>query len=233
MRMSRVATLMAVTGTVLAGTVLMSSEAQAAPVGVETGDKVKVLSQVIPNTTSAGPFLIDDLTDGSVSNFLTFCVERDEFLNVGGEYFVKVSDKAEAGGVNTNSGDFLDNRTGYLYSNFMNGTLSGYLGDQASYEGLQLAIWRIEEEVNATYNGLAPLSQVKANYFYDLATNAAPASTFGVKVMQLWNAYNPSTGVFSGYKQDQLVYVPEPVSTFSALLFSTAVLGMVRRRIRA
>jgi hypothetical protein len=216
----------------LAGSVLMPGMAQAAGI-VETGDKIKILEQIAPNSTGGGPFLIDDLTDSSVTNFLTFCIERDEFLAVGGEYYVKLSTQAEAGGVDTNAGDTLSNETGYLYSKFINGTLAGYTGDQESREGLQLAIWRLEGEVGATYSGLAPSAQAKATTFYNDAMGSGATSTFGVMVMQLWTAYNPTTQTFSGYKQDQIVLIPVPemVSTFSALLLGAGALAVARRRL--
>ena len=148
--------------------------------------------------------------------------------------------------------DPLSVGTAYLYRQFLDGTLAGYSGDAASRDGLQLAFWRLEGEagllggnyVLLNSNGLAngavvpgsnAASVAKANQFYADAIDPLGKGTYAsydVRVMQLWANYNQSTQVYGGARQDQIVSVrasvPEPISTFSALLLGVSALGLAR-----
>ena len=114
--------------------------------------------------------------------------------------------------------------------------------------GLQLAIWRIEQEVTlgqglaangahkylragTSYTVGSQAQWLKADGFFDLAlANAVPDPNFyGVQVMQLWSTY--SGDVFSGNRQDQIVLrdVPDTISTLAALFVVVAVLAVYRR----
>jgi hypothetical protein len=46
--------------------------------------------------------------------------------------------------------------------------------------------------------------------------------------MQLWGSYNPTTGAFSGNKQDQLVRVPDGGLTLTLLGGALVGLGVLR-----
>ena len=110
-----------------------------------------------------------------------------------------------------------------------------------------MAVWSIEQEVyasgsvykrsdtGATVGGaLASNLATRANYFISLVP-ANASGFYGVQVMQLWNNY--SGGVFSGNKQDQLIWTPQVVpdasSTFFGLLFGVSLLGAARRQFGA
>ena len=203
----------------LAAVVSMPMAAHAAPM------QVKLISG--GGTIGGGEFGFaikpgDDLVD-----FLSFCMERGEQISVGSTYFVESATSARFGGVGgaVNGEDPLDPRTAYLYSAFVNGTLAGYDGSVTAQDALQLAIWRIEEEIDAAYDGLGnAAARALADAFYQAAINAGWQDIGNVRVARLWLNYDAATG-YSGVAQDVL-RVPEPGSP---LLVGVGLLGLATR----
>jgi hypothetical protein len=225
----------------LVGSVLSASAAQAT--GIVAGSQVKVLNVAPKGSLGGGTFSIDGPDAGNVVDFLTFCLEINEFINYGATYFVDLQLEARDGGLGGGTPDPLDSRTAYLYFLFAQGWLPGFdLNNVDHIDGLQLAIWRIEQEAefdNNRYERWGTNTKItdnaakmsKANEFYDLANNEIHnASLYGVKVMQMWESYNPDTKTFSGHKQDQLIFVSEATTTAALLMFGLVVLGVARAR---
>jgi hypothetical protein len=145
-----------------------------------------------------------------VGDFETFCVEKEEHIEMGETYFVQLNDRALGGGAP--GGDPLDARTAYLYQKFATGTLTDYvydasLGDHARghcADALQHVIWYIEdEEAKSWHNGDGSLE----DRFYRDARDHAGEDIGQVRVMNLWK-----NAAGTCHAQDQLVRLPEPAS---------------------
>lgn len=124
---------------------------------VNVGDTIKIYNSV--GTTSGGEWIVKN-SAGDVL-FKTFCVELDEYLSTGDPFIVDdISQTAVRGGVNTNAGDPLSNDTRWLFWHYTQGDLDDLVagftyGTDAGADGLQYAIWVLEEEMSATSNTLA------------------------------------------------------------------------------
>jgi hypothetical protein len=156
---------------------------------------------------------------GGDLDFITFCLETNEFISFGSTFIVgAITDAAVAGGSGGPGGgsDPLDPRTAYLYTMFTNGTLPDFTGSVQDANDLQAAIWFIEQEV-------APYGVT--NHFVDQA-NAAIAlggAWFGLGLGDV-NAINLTT-VAGGPAQDLLTRTPVPEPSMM-LLFGSGMLGL-------
>jgi hypothetical protein len=169
---------------------------------------------------NGGTFLVN-------GEFATFCLERDEFFNWNTPYNGTISGIAMGGGWNTNDGDPLDNKTAWLYTQFLNGVLGITDNEKIA---LQLAIWKIEYEfgnpnvTNFVYNGYEFLGDVilnQANNYYNLSLEYFD---FIGNIMVL-NLYDDSGTL----KQSQLIHVPEP-STLLLLGIGLIGFGILGRK---
>ncbi|MGH9349844.1 MAG: PEP-CTERM sorting domain-containing protein [Vicinamibacterales bacterium] len=87
-----------------------------------------------------GPFRMD--LPGTAFDFLTFCLETDEYFTPGENLLVgSISSEARRGGANTNSGDPISGTTAFLYTMFRAGR-AGYTNGVV----MQEAIWYLEQE---------------------------------------------------------------------------------------
>lgn len=178
------------------------------------------------------------------STFHSFCIEVGELVSFGGIYYAEISTSAKAGGAGfadpsgSDSGvsdatqDFLSFTTAKIYSEFRNngnfggvGTFAdGYNTSQESTD-IQQAIWYSEGEVtwgSITANAQAIFTWASANH----------GGTLGnVRVLRLWDNYDPMTGVYSGNRQDLLTLIPLPTAGGLALagLFGMGVSIRSRR----
>lgn len=200
---------------------LLGGNASADPVAV--GDIVQLRltngdGSTIARFSNGGPFRMD--LPGTASDFLTFCLEADEYFTPGENLLVgAISTQAQAGGINTNSGDPISGMTAFLYSRFR-------AGDAAYSNGalLQEAIWYLEGE--RTTRGAAAASLIS------LAQSDMAALDWGmnylgnVRVANLYRGANYAT-----FAQDMLVTtsVPEPATL---LLMGLGLLIGTRGRIR-
>lgn len=216
---------------------------------ITTGDQIKVLRS--SGSLGGGPWEIDGPDPDSLMDFVTFCLERNEGVGAGNTYFVKLEMYASDGG---NGGqnqpsdpspspkrDYLSERTAYLYSQFLDGLLPGYTGNEAQRNGIQLAIWYFENEVGTnngpnpvTFKIGGPAAHTYANILITYANTYAQAGNFyGIQVMQLWRNYDSQTGTFSGNAQDFLIRttpVPEGLTTLTALLLGVTLVVYGRGR---
>ena len=225
---------------IFVGIVFSANAAQAT--GITTGSQVKLLNST--GSLGGGPFGVDGPDAGNEADFLTFCLEINEFINYNTLYYVNIAENAVAGGAGGGglTGDPLDSKTAYLYAKFLMGTLSGYdANDVASRNGLQLAIWLIEQEVyeaggeyyrtgTTTKVGGGDVWDAADAFFADASANAVPGNLYGVRVMQLWTGYDATSGAFTGNKQDQLIFVSEATTTASLVALGILVLGAARVR---
>ena len=180
---------------------------------------------------------VEDVTKNvSTTNdtFQTFCVEYQEYIDVGTSYHYNVtfSDRAIKGGLETNEGDPLSVGAAWLYYEFAKKTLNGYnyTGNRATSAGeLQTVIWWLEDERS--------LQNPTNNQFYNLLLDkfgswdnakkdnfSGGVRKYPVMVMNVWGG--------TSYKQDQLVVVPEP-GTLMLVGLGIGLLGLaskLRRR---
>jgi hypothetical protein len=227
--------------------VVAVAAASPAQAGLVTGNTIKFTGTAgsAIGGMRGGAFSIDG--PGSF-DFLSFCIERNENIAFDTTYYVKLDTAARGGGAGGATGspssDPLDSRTAYLYSRFLDGALGSGVGGamtQDDIDGLQYAIWRIEQEfgtltASATYGGVLGAyasKKARADYYFNLADANANGSLYGVQVMQVWASYNSATGAFSGARQDQIVRVTVPDGGATAMLLGTALLGLagLRRRL--
>lgn len=168
---------------------------------------------------------------GGVASFQSFCLEYQEHIGAHGVYDAVRNTDAVWGGVNLGS-DPLSVGTGWLYSQFALGTLSGYNygeGRSITASQLQNAIWMLEGEV--ARNDLNPFVQLvtapERFGSWDDAT-ADGANMYGVFALNL-------TDDLGGRHQDQLYFikksVPDGGLTIVLLGIAMGVVGLVSRRL--
>jgi len=187
---------------------LTAVSAQAAPTikisGYQPAHTVEVLT--LDGWSSLGIY-------GQGDVFNTYCMEWNEYFRPGSTYYADISTAAIRGGESVS--DPLDEKTAYLYTNYINGEYAG-----VSEQDIQEAIWFIEDEAGGVNNSLV----AKAT---EAVSDGVWSGIGGVRVLNLWKYYDPQTDTYSGWAQDQLVTVsviPAP----SAIMLSSIGLMTVR-----
>lgn len=163
------------------------------------------------------------------SQFITFCVEKNEHVGYGQTAHAFLNTESVHTGVP------LKAQTAFLYTQFVQGSLSGYTYNaNASATSLQLAIWFLQEQI-ASLGG-----DVQAQAWVDLAddeVNLVDGGTWGdtignVRIANLWSGMsggNPSGTAL----QDQLVMIPLPAPIWLGGLGLIGVIGGSAYRRRA
>lgn len=214
------------------------------------GASVKLSNSTVG--TTGGPFTATVVTGpigiyATNATFQTFCIERSELFTPNATYTAVVSDRSvggNAGGVNDptlpwygnpgfiNTSDLLDPDTAYLFTNFVQGTMTSvvasWTGSTGDLIALQDAIWTIEGETVNTSGATAGMKTVLIN-----AANAANWTTIGnVRVMQLWNTALGPIGSDAAKVQDHLVIVPLPPAVLAGMgLMAIMGVGYIRRNL--
>jgi len=157
-------------------------------------------------TTGGGEFKVELGSGWSFSpayleydkGFESFCVEKNEHIRFSTEYYVKISTVAILGGVSgqepPGSGqDPLDEKTAYLYQQFVSGSLKGYdygdtgVGRVTSANALQHVFWYIEGEESTAEGGWAIGDHSLMDMFYqDALNNAAGMGIGSVRIMNVY-----------------------------------------------
>lgn len=190
-----------------------------------------VLLMAVPSYGSETIQMLDDSTPGYSLKILedgfagygagtvltTFCVEKDEYFKPGSMYYAVINTAAVNGGIGGPNPDPIDERSAYLYTQFISG--NPYFQNEKK---LQDAIWYIEQEIKSgnEYVGLADLAVSNGNW----------SGLGNVRVVNLYSHYD---GVnYSGPAQDQLIAIsPVPVpGAFLLAGIGTVLVGWIRRR---
>ncbi len=181
-----------------------------------------------PNhSPTAGEFVLSS-PNGSFTAFDTFCIEMNQYINVGSTYSYTIANGSD-GGVNSPNLTPVSIGTAWLYSQFRNGTLPGFTGTEAQQTDLQNAIWYCQGE----------LSSLGQNQWLTDAENSLGRSQTGLLAngngaygVDVWNLYDPCSGA-QCQSQLGIQTVPEPatwwVSLFILLPFGLATLKSFRR----
>jgi hypothetical protein len=232
--------------------VFASSVVLAAPLNLTTGDKI-TLDWGYGNAFGGGSFTANgaSVVNGTGDSFQTFCIEYPEHISLNTQYYVKLNTGAVSGGFATTGTytndpdgsaafDPLSKATAWLYTQFrtntsaLNRTNDVFVLNAAHANSMQLAIWKLENELGAnssavsTYNGDQRAKDWVATA---IAMSAGWNDTGRVRVMNLYDTY--SNGTFSGNHQDQLYLMPVPEpETYAMMLAGLGLIGFVANRRR-
>lgn len=180
--------------------------------------------------TIGGAGTIVTVNDDPTTAFVSFCMQAD----VGDPntdysttmYVTGMSDYATyqppvAGG-DASGRDFLTSQTAWLFTQYRDGSLTGFDGSTNAYDALQWAIWQLQNERvipdGMAFSGLA-------NSFISLANDAVAAGYSGIGDVRVVNL-NYADGSDA---QDQLTMLPEP-SSWELLGLGVAALFFFGRR---
>ena len=182
-----------------------------------------------PGTTGGGEFTIAVVDDATT--FISFCLQHTEYLNFTDQFHVDaistytISDPASHGG-DVDGKDYLSAHTAFLYTQFREGTLSGYnySGTErwSSADLLQNAFWMFEQEIAMNIS----------NPFVVLANSAIDLGAWSglgdVRVMNISLNGVESQDLLTLLPAEGITAVPEPASLI--LFGSGAALAAIARR---
>jgi hypothetical protein len=169
-----------------------------------------------------GPFRADLV--GTSNDFLTFCLEVNEYFSPGENLKIQsITDEARAGGAGgaIAGADRISGTTAYMYTQFR-------LGDMDFSNGklLQEAIWYMEDEVTSASQ--SALDLIKLAQTEMLAINWGLSYLGGVQVMNLYRGADYSIRAQDMLTWDGTRTVPEPGS-LALFALGTALMAGGRR----
>jgi hypothetical protein len=184
--------------------------------------------------TQASPVRLVDNT------FQTFCVEFQEDVNLGVQYYATLDDRVLYNGEQNSTGVPLYDATALLFSKFWNGSLNGYAGETYNYtlgngreesaKSLERAIWAIQNH-DLSYLQKEGLSSpdARAGAWYnqailDVGGALSTGNPFNVTVMNVWKD-QASAYTWDGREQSQLVMVGPQFAPPVAVPLPSSVAG--------
>jgi hypothetical protein len=210
---------------------------QAMAQSLVAGDRIRLYDSY--GTTGGGEFNADIVGTSAATDFITFCLETNEYFTPGNQLLVSaISTSASNGGAGGGSPDLLDARTAYLFTQFTFGTLGNYdFGSTGSARvsdanSLQRAIWYLENEISYTTLSSDAQGLAWVNEANTAVSSGAWSGLGDVRVLNLMR--QDSSGNFTVRAQDQLYMatpVPEP-QTYAMLLAGLGLMGFIARRRR-
>lgn len=174
-----------------------------------------------PGSTGGGEFYAATSDRGT---FTTFCLEADESLGIGLDYYYTVSQATMYNGNGTT--DPLSRPAAWLYLQFLEGTLGNfgalyaYAHSTADADALQKAFWYLEGDSLGENNYYVQLAVAQAG-----SRHVANNGFYPVAVMNVWA--NPDG---TGPLQDQLIRLPDGGSTLVMLGVTCLGVAWIQRR---